>query len=100
MTMVRGDQEVKTTNTSKHSFSVIQRKVDGKFSGRDDQWGDIYNCRRFNGSLSERAISINAILKDIEKHNKKKFNRDDYRIFRVEAAFTFSAVEVPEELEP
>lgn len=84
-------------NTSKHCFSVIQRKADGKFSGQDDKWGDIYHSRRFIGSLSERAISIIAILKDIEKHNKKKFTRDDYRLFRVEAAFTFSTVELPEE---
>jgi hypothetical protein len=88
-----------TPNTSKYSFSVIQRKTDGKFSGKDHKWGDIYNSRRFAGSRDERATSINSILKEIEKRIKKKYNRDDYRILRVEAAFSFSTVEVPEESE-
>jgi hypothetical protein len=89
-----------TPNTSKYSFCVIQRRADGKFSGRDDKWGDIYHSRRFDGARAERAISINATLKGIEIRNKKKFKRDDYRILNVEAFFSFSTVEIPEEFEP
>lgn len=85
-------------NESTYSHCVIQRKTDKKFYVADNEWGDIFQARRFKKGVrpDDTEKAINAALKEIEERNKQDYIRDAYPILKVDVVFSYSPLAVAE----
>ena len=80
------------SDPSMYHYLVIQQVADGKFYMQDGGWGHIFDARRFEGTAEEQETSINAAFGQMEQRNKSSFKKEQYRVLKGTAVFTFSVL--------